>query len=407
MAQTTHRPAQRGHRHLPGDDAVPPAGQRHPGALPAADRCRPARREKRHEHRNSSSPSSSPSSGPRRRSCSPRWANWWWKRRRAQPGRRGHDADRRGHRLRRRPRPRAIRVLGVLAAAAAAALAVDDLRLPDADALGQPGGDGAGAHHLRHRLFGAGRQGLPRQDRRRRSARRFPPELAEHPLWRVVFGYSPLVYFVAAHGRWRSAWFLKPTRAGLILRAVGENDHSAHSIGYSVIGVRYAAVAFGGAMAGIAGSCFSMVLTPMWAEGLTAGRGWIALALVVFAAWRPFRLLAGAYLFGAVMTLRALRQGGRRPVLGRCRRKFWAALPYLATILVLVLISLRRDRQQRAHRPASASRSFQRLSQVNLTRYSTGETIMTNLHPTYDSQGRRRRRGPAAARRLAPSPRRS
>ena len=85
------------------------------------------------------------------------------------------------------------------------------------------------------------------------------------------------------------AWFLARTRAGLVLRAVGENDHSAHSIGYSVIGVRYAAVAFGGAMAGLGGAYYSMVQTPMWAEELTAGRGWIALALVVFAAWRPWR----------------------------------------------------------------------------------------------------------------------
>ena len=98
------------------------------------------------------------------------------------------------------------------------------------------------------------------------------------------------------------AWFLKRARGGLILRAVGENDLSAHSIGYSVIGVRYAAVAFGGAMAGLAGCYFSLVQTPMWAEELTAGRGWIALALVVFAAWKPLRLLLGAYLFGAVMT---------------------------------------------------------------------------------------------------------
>jgi ABC-type uncharacterized transport system permease subunit len=98
-------------------------------------------------------------------------------------------------------------------------------------------------------------------------------------------------------------WFLRSTRAGLILRAVGESDSSAHSIGYPVIAVRYMAVLFGGAMAGIAGCFYSLVLTPMWAEQLTAGRGWIALALVVFASWRPGRLLLGAYLFGLVMTL--------------------------------------------------------------------------------------------------------
>jgi len=181
----------------------------------------------------------------------------------------------------------------------------------------------------------------------------FPAELATHPTWRVIFGYSALVYFslVMVVAVW---WFLKKTRAGLILRAVGENDVSAHSIGYSVIGVRYAAVAFGGAMAGIAGACFPLLLTPQWAERLTAGRGWIALALVVFAAWRPFRLLAGAYLFGLVMTLElyAKAAGGRFSILPS---EFWAALPYLATILVLVLISLR-GRQSNA--PACLGKPF-------------------------------------------------
>lgn len=182
----------------------------------------------------------------------------------------------------------------------------------------------------------------------------FPPELSEHPIWRVVFGYSPLVYLSLVMIV-LTAWFLKSTRAGLILRAVGENDLSAHSIGYSVIGVRYAAVAFGGAMAGIAGSTFSMVLTPMWAEGLTAGRGWIALALVVFSAWRPYRLLAGAYLFGAVMTLElhAKAAGGWFSVVPP---EAWAALPYIATILVLVVISMRRSGSTSA--PACLGKPF-------------------------------------------------
>ena len=104
----------------------------------------------------------------------------------------------------------------------------------------------------------------------------FPEALAEHPIGKLFFGYSPLVYFsLIAVGA--VAWFLNKTRAGLVLRAVGENDLSAHSIGYSVIGVRYMAVAFGGAMSGIAGAYFSMVITPLWAEKMTAGRGWIAL----------------------------------------------------------------------------------------------------------------------------------
>lgn len=156
---------------------------------------------------------------------------------------------------------------------------------------------------------------------------------------RLVFGHSLLVY-VSLVATAAVAWFLKRSRGGLILRAVGENDHSAHSIGYSVLGVRYAAVAFGGAMAGLAGCYYSMVQTPMWAEELTAGRGWIALALVVFSAWRPWRLLAGAYLFGAVMTfeLQAKAAG-----INLVPPELLASLPYLATILVLALISMRKS----------------------------------------------------------------
>ena len=166
----------------------------------------------------------------------------------------------------------------------------------------------------------------------------FPAALADHPIWRLIFGYSPIVYFSLAMTV-AVAWFLKRSRAGLILRAVGESDSSAHSIGYSVIGVRYAAVAFGGAMAGIAGCYYSLVLTPMWAEQLTAGRGWIALALVVFSAWRPWRLLLGAYLFGAVMTLELHAKAAGFTLVAP---EFLAAMPYLATILVLALISLRK-----------------------------------------------------------------
>ncbi len=182
----------------------------------------------------------------------------------------------------------------------------------------------------------------------------FPPELAAHPVWRLVFGHSPLVYFAFAMvvAVW---WFLQRTRAGLVLRGVGENDLSAHSIGYSVTGVRFLAVAFGGAMAGIAGSCFPLILTPQWVERLTSGRGWIALALVVFAAWRPFRLLAGAYLFGAVMTLElhAKAAGG---IFSVAPPELWAALPDLVTVLALVLISLRRDAQASA--PACLGKPF-------------------------------------------------
>lgn len=180
------------------------------------------------------------------------------------------------------------------------------------------------------------------------------PGLATDPVWRVLFGYSALVYFalIMVVAIW---WFLKKTRAGLILRAVGENDLSAHSIGYSVIGVRYMAVMFGGAMAGIAGACFPLLLTPQWAERMTAGRGWIAVALVVFASWRPFRLLAGAYLFGLVMTMELYAKAGGGP-LSAIPSELWAALPYLATVAVLVLISIRRDASTNA--PACLGKPF-------------------------------------------------
>jgi len=182
----------------------------------------------------------------------------------------------------------------------------------------------------------------------------FPAELATHPVLRVVFGYAFPIYFsfIMVVAIW---YFLHKTRSGLILRAVGENDHSAHSIGYSVIGVRYLAVMFGGAMAGIAGACFPLLLTPQWAERMTGGRGWIAVALVVFASWKPFRLLAGAYLFGLVMTTELYAKAGGGP-LSAVPSELWAALPYLATVAVLVLISLRRDASTNA--PACLGKPF-------------------------------------------------
>ncbi len=174
----------------------------------------------------------------------------------------------------------------------------------------------------------------------------FPAFLAKDPLWQVLFGYSPLVYF-AIIMVFAVSWFMRSTRSGLILRAVGENDLSAHSIGYSVVGVRYAAIAFGGAMAGIGGAYFSMVITPMWAEKMTAGRGWIALALVVFAGWRPGRLLAGAYFFGILMWLELFAKGNgfgdklHLDFVQYIPSQFWAAMPYIMTVVVLALISSR------------------------------------------------------------------
>ncbi len=181
----------------------------------------------------------------------------------------------------------------------------------------------------------------------------FPQALAEHPVLRVLFGYDLLVYLSLALTA-AIAWWLRHTRPGLILRAVGESDTSAHSIGYPVLAVRTGAVAFGGALAGLAGAYFSLVLTPMWADRLTAGRGWIALALVVFAAWRPVRLLAGAYLFGAVMTFELHAKAAGITLLPP---EVLAMLPYLATILVLTLISVRPGRVAAAA-PACLGKAF-------------------------------------------------
>ena len=150
-----------------------------------------------------------------------------------------------------------------------------------------------------------------------------------------------------------TAWFLSRSHAGLILRAVGDSHTAAHALGYPVIRIRYAATLFGGAMAGLAGVYMSLSYSPMWAEDMVAGRGWIALALVVFAAWRPFWLFVGAYLFGGIMYLSLYVQGLGIPV----PSALVSALPYLGTILVLVLIS--RDRRRiRLNQPASLGQSF-------------------------------------------------
>lgn len=130
-------------------------------------------------------------------------------------------------------------------------------------------------------------------------------------------------------------WFLYRSRWGLVVRAVGENPKAAFALGYNVRLIRFAAVLFGGAMTGLAGAYLSLVYTPLWAEGMTAGRGWIALALVTFATWRPFRVVLGAYLFGGVTMMQFNMQAMGIEV----PSQIMSMLPYLATILVLVLIS--------------------------------------------------------------------
>lgn len=168
----------------------------------------------------------------------------------------------------------------------------------------------------------------------------------------IVFGQDGLVYLsfamVAA-----VSWFLYKTKAGLILRAVGDSHDAAHSIGYSVIGIRYMAVIFGGAMSGIGGAYLSLAYTPMWAENMTAGRGWIALALIVFATWKPGLVLVGAYMFGGITILQLHAQAAGLDL----PSQVLSMLPYLATILVLVLISKDQSRI-RKHAPACIGKIF-------------------------------------------------
>ena len=168
----------------------------------------------------------------------------------------------------------------------------------------------------------------------------FPPALAGHPILRLVFGYDVIVYLSVALTL-AATWFLNHTRSGLILRSVGESDVSAHAIGYPVTAIRYLAVAFGGALAGLAGAYYSLAVTPMWADRITAGRGWIALALVVFSSWRPWRLLLGAYIFGAVMTLELYSKAAGFALLPP---EMLAMLPYLATVVALAVIAMRPSR---------------------------------------------------------------
>jgi general nucleoside transport system permease protein len=161
------------------------------------------------------------------------------------------------------------------------------------------------------------------------------PGLTAIPLvGRILFGEDAFVYLSIALvvAVW---YFLYKTRRGLILRAAGDNHVSAHALGYPVLRIRLFAVMFGGACAGLAGAYLPLAYTPFFIPGMTAGRGWIALALVVFASWQPARLVIGAYLFGAVTILQLHAQGWGVGI----PSQFMSALPYLATVIVLVLIS--------------------------------------------------------------------
>ena len=168
----------------------------------------------------------------------------------------------------------------------------------------------------------------------------------------VVFGQDPLVYASIAITV-LVAWILARTRIGLVIRATGGNHHSAHALGYRVVAVRYACIAFGGACAGLAGGYLSLVYTPQWIENMTAGRGWIALALVAFSTWAPRRVVVGAYLFGTVWIMGLYAQAVGIAV----SPQLLSALPYLATISALVLISGNRF-LTKANTPACIGQPF-------------------------------------------------
>ncbi|SMC67550.1 nucleoside ABC transporter membrane protein [Rhizobium sp. RU36D] len=179
------------------------------------------------------------------------------------------------------------------------------------------------------------------------------PVLADLPFVGKLLFRQDLIFYLSIALVIGINWFLFRSRTGLTLRAIGDNHGSAHALGINVIRTRYLAVLFGGACAGLAGAQLSLVYTPQWVENMSAGRGWIALALVVFASWRPLRVLAGGYLFGAVTIgqLHAQAFGIGLP------SQFLSALPYAATIVVLVIISHNR-RTTLINTPASLGKPF-------------------------------------------------
>ncbi len=179
------------------------------------------------------------------------------------------------------------------------------------------------------------------------------PFLGDIPLvGPALFRHHPLVY-ATVFFTLALIWFLYRTRSGLVLRSVGESPESAHALGYPVRRIRLMAVVVGGALCGLAGAYLSVIYTPLWVEGMVAGKGWIALALTTFATWRPARVLLGAYLFGGVTMLQFHLQG----IGVEIPSEFLTMLPYIATILVLALIS-RNPQWIRINMPASIGKPF-------------------------------------------------
>ncbi|TPW26788.1 ABC transporter permease [Pararhizobium mangrovi] len=179
------------------------------------------------------------------------------------------------------------------------------------------------------------------------------PGLAEIPVVGPILFSHDLIFYLSILLVIAVHWFLFRTRTGLELRSIGDNHDSAHALGMGVIRVRYLAVMFGGACAGLAGAQLSLVYTPQWTENMTAGRGWIALALVVFASWRPVWVLVGAYLFGAV----SIGQFNAQAFGFGIPSQFLSSMPYLATVVVLVLIS-RNRRLTLMNTPACLGKPF-------------------------------------------------
>jgi ABC-type uncharacterized transport system permease subunit len=205
-------------------------------------------------------------------------------------------------------------------------------------------------------IFGAGLSafaGIPYTGTSLAAGRMNIPWLSDIPfLGTVLFRHHPMVY-IALLLCAALAWFLLRSRAGLVLRATGESPESAHALGYNVRLIRLWAVMFGGACCGLAGAYLALVYTPMWQEGMTSGKGWIALALTTFACWKPWRVVGGALLFGGVTILQLNLQG-----LGvAIAPQIMAMLPYVATIVVLALISRNPD-WIRLNIPASLGKNF-------------------------------------------------
>jgi general nucleoside transport system permease protein len=206
-------------------------------------------------------------------------------------------------------------------------------------------------------LFGAGFSAFAGisyvQDKLPERAHFSLPLLGDIPLvGPALFRQHPMVYLAMALVAWL-VWFLYRSRTGLVLRSVGESPESAHALGYPVRRIRLAAVIAGGALCGLAGAYISVVYTPLWVEGMVAGKGWIALALTTFATWRPTRVLLGAYLFGGVTMLQFHLQGIGVEV----PSQFLTMLPYIATIVVLAMIS-RNPAWIRINMPASLGKPF-------------------------------------------------